>query len=824
MKLYQGVVENRQDPVKLGRCQVRVVGLHTHDKTALPTEDLPWAYPMQPVTSAAMSGIGHAPVGPVEGTWVVVMFRDDDEQYPVILGTLGGIPQEFEAIDNDPDFILLKEPDENNITTVKALSDDTGTASPIARETAMPVAGLKPARDYPTIGAKGLALIKRFEGLKLKAYKDSVGIWTIGFGSTFINNVPVYEGQVITEEQAVTALNDHLAKNVIPIIHSKVKALITQSMFDAMCCFVYNVGSGAFSKSTLLQELNSPRYIEAAARFLDFNKGTVNGVKVEIDGLTTRRTAEKNLFLADGAPTALGDLNPITSDQPPVGTNVPATSTSSSGMDANSRSAMIMGFKDPKGKYPLYINEPDTNRLARHEDVDKTIVYKKEVAREKGVVTAGGKFWNQSPIPYNATYPFNHVFQSESGHVMEFDDTPNSERVHIYHKSGTYTEIDSNGTQVNRIVGDKYEILERNGFVYIKGTADVTIDGDHNVKINNALNVDVSGKATVNVFNDADINVSGGMNLNVNEHLNIKAASINMESYSGSINVKSAQNINNQSGGDYNILASGDLAADATRVDLADGKASSAASTGLGSTADRQIPELPVFADLLVITRSLRAASVYETPDDGDPTEYIDKRVSTGTLPSDEKDTGIEEAADSVPENRVEPIGANCNVIYGMDKFSASLQLTPHFNLAKLTSNGSRMPVNQLGMTAQEIVCNLKGLAENCLEPIFNRYPGIVITSGFRRPGDVAASSKTSQHYLGQAADIVIQGFNKEQHFEAIKTIQQMVPYDQLILEYSGSSTVWIHISFKYSGNRKQAFTMRDHQRVSQFGEYKLIV
>ncbi len=53
------------DPLKLGRCQVRIVNLHTHDKSILPTEDLPWAYPMESVTSAAMNGIGYSPVGPV---------------------------------------------------------------------------------------------------------------------------------------------------------------------------------------------------------------------------------------------------------------------------------------------------------------------------------------------------------------------------------------------------------------------------------------------------------------------------------------------------------------------------------------------------------------------------------------------------------------------------------------------------------------------------------------------------------------------------------------------------------------------------------------
>jgi len=60
---WVGVVENRNDPDMLGRCQVRIIGFHTEDKTQLPTEDLPWAYPMLPVTSASISGIGQSPVG-----------------------------------------------------------------------------------------------------------------------------------------------------------------------------------------------------------------------------------------------------------------------------------------------------------------------------------------------------------------------------------------------------------------------------------------------------------------------------------------------------------------------------------------------------------------------------------------------------------------------------------------------------------------------------------------------------------------------------------------------------------------------------------------
>ena len=92
-QFYTGVVEDRtSDPLKLGRCKVRIFGLHTDNKAELPTEDLPWATVMHPITSAAMSGVGHSPVGPVEGSWVMVVFTDPDQQYPIIIGTFGGVP------------------------------------------------------------------------------------------------------------------------------------------------------------------------------------------------------------------------------------------------------------------------------------------------------------------------------------------------------------------------------------------------------------------------------------------------------------------------------------------------------------------------------------------------------------------------------------------------------------------------------------------------------------------------------------------------------------------------------------------------------------
>ncbi len=804
MKLYTGVVENRQDPLKLGRCQVRVVGLHDYNKAQLKTEDLPWAFPMQPVTSAAMSGIGHSPLGPVEGTWVVVMFRDDDEQQPIILGSLGGIPQQQGTIDFDDDKMILKEDGFLPGSDQQTITDSTGgTTTNTGSDTTEESTGLNPASTYSP-SPDAIALIKQYEGLKLTAYQDTGGVWTIGYGTTSINGVPVYPGQTITEAQAEEYLTSYLQTTAAPTINSKTKAPITQSMYDALCCFTYNVGTGNFSKSTLLKELNSGKYLEAATMFSDWTKdnGTIQ------PGLVRRRVSEKDLFLKEGVPSVSGDLAPVASNTAPVD-----STANSSGLSTQSNIAVTLGFKDPKGKYPLYLNEPDTNKLARHEDIKKTIVRKKELAREKGVISAFNISWDQSPIPYNSVYPYNHVFMSESGHVMEFDDTPNSERIHIYHKTGTYTEIDSNGTEVKRIVGDKYEILERNGHLYVKGSVDVTIDGNHNVKINNAMNVEVVGNVKMNVTGNMDVDVAGTYNL--------KAKGINLETSTDPFNILSGNSVNVQSAAAQNFKAAATFNVDAVRVDMNSGTAGDATGTGL-DTLEVATPELPEFTELVVLTRGAEAAAHYETPEEGDPSDYIDKRISDGTLDPDDKDYGTSQASAAARENNVAPLPQSCNIINSMEKFSPDLILSPHFSLGGLTKGGSRMPVNQLGLTAQEIVCNLKGLAENCLEPIINLYPGMVVTSGFRRPGDVAKSSATSQHYLGQAADIIIPGFNREKHYEAIQAIQQIIPYDQLILEYSGKTTVWIHVSFKYTANRQMAFTMRDHTKVAD-GQFTLI-
>ena len=90
---FTGVVEDRNDPLKVGRVKVRILGAHTSDKTILPTEDLFWSSVMLPITASGISGIGQSATGLLEGSWVFGFFRDGTRsQDAVILGSLPGRP------------------------------------------------------------------------------------------------------------------------------------------------------------------------------------------------------------------------------------------------------------------------------------------------------------------------------------------------------------------------------------------------------------------------------------------------------------------------------------------------------------------------------------------------------------------------------------------------------------------------------------------------------------------------------------------------------------------------------------------------------------
>ena len=327
---FNGVVEDRQDPQKLGRLRVRCVGIHTDNKDDLPTSDLPWSQLIHPITSSGISGLGHSPGFIVEGTWVFGYFRDGYAmQEPMVIGTLPGKPVE--------------------------LADTS------------------------------------------KGFYDPNGVY------------PKYKDEVDTNRLAVN-------------------------------------------------DTSQPHL------FLELRK-------------LTRKT---------GVPTADFDAVPV---EEHISTAIEAS-------------------------------DSDT--------------------------------WNQPAIPYNATYPYNHVFESESGHVQEIDDTKDNERLFTSHRTGTSQEISPDGTQVNIIKGDHYNIVSGKRQAIIEGNADLTIGGRHKIYINkdgqtnNHYDIQVGPNASVNIQIDKgdmnvvlkdgklNTNVSGDYNMKIGGNMNLDVRGNKTETVSGS--------------------------------------------------------------------------------------------------------------------------------------------------------------------------------------------------------------------------------------------------------------------------------------------------
>ena len=164
------------------------------------------------------------------------------------------------------------------------------------------------------------------------------------------------------------------------------------------------------------------------------------------------------------------------------------------------------GFNDPNGTYPSSAithsghstEESDINRLARNEtDKEHSVVANKNDSITENVAIANvDTTWTEPSSAYAATYPKNHVFESESGHIKEIDDTTDNERIHEYHTAGTFYEIDKDGNKSTRVVGSNYEVVAGSNYVNVKGDVNLTIDTNCNTYIKGDWNIQVDGSKT----------------------------------------------------------------------------------------------------------------------------------------------------------------------------------------------------------------------------------------------------------------------------------------------------------------------------------------
>ncbi len=228
------------------------------------------------------------------------------------------------------------------------------------------------------------------------------------------------------------------------------------------------------------------------------------------------------------------------------------------------------GFYDPNSRldadgqptnisvYPKEMGEPDTNRLAvNNADKEHSTFTLRKAERTTKIPTAdfdevGSNIkasdtdnWNEPEITYKAAYPYNHVFESESGHIKEYDDTELNERIHERHKSGTSYEMLPNGDLVTLVKNSHYAITSSNNKAFIQGDSDITINGRHKVYINK------NGQSD----NNYDIQVGPGANVNIQ----VDKGNLNVVTKTGQFNFDVGSDMNINVGGNYNLNVQGNI-------------------------------------------------------------------------------------------------------------------------------------------------------------------------------------------------------------------------------------------------------------------------
>ena len=481
------------------------------------------------------------------------------------------------------------------------------------------------------------------------------------------------------------------------------------------------------------------------------------------------------------------------------------------------------GFNDPNGRYPNILNEPDTSRLARNEYIINTIVKNKIDTTERNIPIANSNSsWSQPYNPYNAKYPFNKVWETESGHVIELDDSPNSERIHIYHRKGTFIEIDRNGTKVSKVTGNNFTILERDDHLYVKGNLNVTIEGDANLYVKNNLNMDVDGDFNLKVKNDFTLDVSGNTHFSTKEEFNLLSNTVSIESHNGNIELYANGSLNTLATNEINVKSTNDTNFDSDNLYLNSDKAKSANKSGLLRPEDRVVVSPVTLEPFLTYNRNEEYALELddEVAEGGIiPQKFIDNFVQfvgttaeqIATIP--EVPSSASGKVDNTPTVPAQPVSTiKDSIILNKTAFPDTYKLSENFILADLSTKAAfpHRVRAQVGLTEGEIIQNLKGVAENVLEPIFAKFPNFTITSGFR-PG-----SGRSQHYRGQAIDIQFP-IRKSQYYERAIEIKNLISFDQFLLEYKNTSTgnPWLHISWSYDSLRGQNLTFFNHRKHS---------
>jgi hypothetical protein len=781
---WVGVVEDRNDPEKLGRVRVRIFGYHTPDRSLLPIEDLPWAVIMQPTTSAAVSGIGSAPVGLMTGSWVVGFFLDgDDMQQPLVMGSLGGMPAPLPKCEANTQLEQQYPPNVVRSSDGSPVLD--GSGNPIVTQpfSINPNIGTLPPLNQTQVQQLMDAIAKKesssipggIQNYEAQNRLGYVGKYQFGamalatLGYVKVGNNQKLTNDVLDNSENWTNKNGLRSKSEY-IKQGQKQEII---MFENLT-FNYNVlkRKGVINNNDeagKVAGLLSVSHLLGAGGAAAFASGKDSKDGNGVSGRT---------YYEIGA-LAVGPSIPL---ENAAASNIPAYARPQDSLN-NMEDLEPRPFSDPNNEYPKcdYSNQPDTNKLAAG-NTEKTIVEKKRTTRREDIPVVTGEPWDEPFPAFCAKYPYNQTFETEAGHIVEFDNTQGQERIHVYHKAGTFIEIDVNGSMVRKTVGDNYELIEHNNYLYTRGAYKLTVEGATQILVKNKADIQIYGETTATINNKLNLNVAGDINVVTGGAFNIKAT------------------------GDFNVIAQ-NTNIDGGLINMNSGTAATAA----GTVPDKLSYEE---TDVNPLQRPECNQDAFDL-DAGEPgaEEIHQRQVTNGEV----VETKPAEGGASEPKaNDVAILDCDCNEFEGISFFSDGIQLSKHFNLGQLSSRAvvvKEKVTSQRGLTTGQIVCNLKNLAVNCLDKIKDQYPDMIVTNAFRL--DVTGRTNVSDHGMGMAADLQFPSVRPSQYYEIINWIADNVQYKQLLLEYGGGArNPWIHIAFDKTG-QKAALpigTFKDHQ------------
>ena len=817
---WTGVVEDRDDPEKLGRCRVRIFGYHTSDTTILPTSDLPWAIPLQSITSAATSGVGQTPLGVVPGTWVVGWFLDGDQaQRPLMLGTVAGKPISSVAAltkqaQQDTKVGYLKSQDGAVLYDDKGKAIEKPPVDTLIQTTVLPPltaenlntlflsiaeklsnGNVSKQGTDGSLGKYQISVLNLIElGYVKRPPQDTIPeLWT-----EFSNNWTGLDG--------IQSQNNFLSNEAI---QEKIMFSLTQSNYNTLL------------RLKKISETDNYRVVGGL-----LTTAHVMGVKNadKLDKKDTNGTVAREYFIL-GNSVLGGTQTDIEKSFDAAGNFLPSPTKTSTSLN-NSELKNPKGFQDPNKKYPKfeYLGLSDVNKLAVGDTSHLSFTIKENKKIDRIPIAHSKLTWDEPRPAYGAGYPYNQVIETEAGHLVEFDNTPGAERIQVFHKTGTYIEIDVNGSMVRKTVGENYEIMDRNDFTYVKGAKTLTVEGKTSIYVKDDAVIEVDGDLSVTGHGNTSVStastasiiaesfiVSASKNITMvtDGDFNLQGKDISFYAKGGSILEKASQDISLESGTSNTISIKGGIAllidAAVIKSKMGANRIREIAFTALGLPVHKSPNKQP----MPVLQREIISKSNYlfDAGDSGSDA-YIQELTKKGEISSgiSTKISGMDYASSTSSStytgtsNIEKIVQVSSSEINQFKYFPRSFILSNIegriFTLDDMLKDGGL--VAQRGLTEQEIVYNLKQLVVNCLDPIKAQYPDMKINSGFRPQNP----ETTSDHGIGAAADIKFTNTSKADYVNIAKWIVANIPYRQVLLEYyitPGSNQIvsaWIHVAF----------------------------